>query len=182
MTTDLFLVQRFVDHPRNEWPLRPGVQTVGRSHRCDIVIFDGTISREHARILLEGECVQVLDLNSRNGTYINGERVESKLASVGSIVQFGRIQCLVANTTMLNALLEEVSTQQFERKELNSQREELSAAEQRVLKWLLDGLSEKEAASKLDLSPHTVHNHVRRIYRTLGVTSRGELLALFVQK
>ena len=132
--------------------------------------------------MLDGESVQVLDLNSRNGTYIDGERVESELIPVGSTVRFGRIECLVANTTMLNAWLEEFSTQKFDRKGLDGQHEELSAAEQRVLKWLLEGHSEKEVANQLDLSPHTVHNHVRSIYRTLDVTSRGELLALFVQK
>jgi hypothetical protein len=39
-------------------------------------------------------------------------------------------------------------------------------------------LFEKEVTSKPDLNPHTVHNHVRDIYRTLDVTARGEFLAL----
>ncbi|MBL9161627.1 MAG: response regulator transcription factor [Planctomycetaceae bacterium] len=48
----------------------------------------------------------------------------------------------------------------------------------RQVLWLLcAGRSEKEIASELDLSPRTVHNHVTRLYDTLEVHSRGELLA-----
>lgn len=65
---------------------------------------------------------------------------------------------------------------------MDGQRDDLSLAEQRVLHWLLEGLSKKEVANKLNLSQHTVHNHVRSICLTLRVTLRGELLAIFVQK
>jgi hypothetical protein len=40
------------------------------------------------------------------------------------------------------------------------------------------GVSEKEAADGLNLSYHTVHTHVKQIYRELGVRSRGELVAM----
>jgi DNA-binding CsgD family transcriptional regulator len=48
----------------------------------------------------------------------------------------------------------------------------------RQVLWLLClGRSEKEIAEHLDLSPHTVHNHVKRLHEVLSVKSRGELLA-----
>src|SRR5688572_18495875 len=47
----------------------------------------------------------------------------------------------------------------------------------RVLRHLLAGESEKEIARKLALSPHTVHEYVKEIYRRLGVGSRAELVA-----
>ncbi len=48
----------------------------------------------------------------------------------------------------------------------------------RQVLWLLClGRSEKEIAMHLDISPHTVHNHVCRLYHSLSVGSRGELLA-----
>lgn len=46
-----------------------------------------------------------------------------------------------------------------------------------TLQHLLGGDSEKEVAAKLDLSPHTVHIHVKNLYKRLGVCSRGELMA-----
>jgi hypothetical protein len=45
---------------------------------------------------------------------------------------------------------------------------------------LLAGLSEKEAAGRLALSVHTLHDRVRALYALFGVTSRAELLALFI--
>ena len=182
MTSDLFLVQFFADRPRNEWPLRLGTQTIGRSHHCDIVIIDETISREHARISLEGQLVRVSDLKSRNGTYIDGLAVESDFIAVGSTVRFGRIECVVVNTELLSNLHQDFSTVRQELQKADGNRCSLSVSEQRVLTWLLEGFSEKEVASKLKISRHTVHNHVRMIYRAFKVTSRGELLARFVQK
>lgn len=46
-----------------------------------------------------------------------------------------------------------------------------------VLRLLLDGDAEKQVAAKLGLSPHTVHQYVKVLYKTLGVSSRAELLA-----
>jgi DNA-binding CsgD family transcriptional regulator/PAS domain-containing protein len=51
-----------------------------------------------------------------------------------------------------------------------------------VLDRLLAGDSEKQIATRIGLSPHTVHDHVKRLYRTLDVNARSELLALFVEK
>jgi DNA-binding CsgD family transcriptional regulator len=49
-----------------------------------------------------------------------------------------------------------------------------------VLKCFLEGDAEKQAALKLGLSRHTVHEYAKILYRTLGVSSRGELMARFV--
>jgi DNA-binding CsgD family transcriptional regulator len=48
----------------------------------------------------------------------------------------------------------------------------------RQVLWLLClGRNEKEIAVHLDISRHTVHNHVKRLHEALGVRSRGELIA-----
>lgn len=49
-----------------------------------------------------------------------------------------------------------------------------------VLRRLLAGDGEKQAALRLGLSPHTVHQYTKALYRAFGVNSRGELLARFV--
>jgi len=53
----------------------------------------------------------------------------------------------------------------------------LSPALDKTLRALLRGLSEKEAAAELGLSPHTVHEYVKALYRRFGVTSRAGLFA-----
>ena len=50
-----------------------------------------------------------------------------------------------------------------------------------VLALLLRGLSEKQAAERLGLSRHTVHQYVKMLYKLLGVNSRARLMALWLQ-
>jgi DNA-binding CsgD family transcriptional regulator len=54
---------------------------------------------------------------------------------------------------------------------------ELSGRVREVLCCLLDGLGEKEAASALGLSHHTIHVYVKLLYDRYHVQSRSELLA-----
>src|SRR5687768_1475274 len=48
---------------------------IGRSDECQLRPKSDAISRNHCSILINGEDVSVRDLNSRNGTFINDERV-----------------------------------------------------------------------------------------------------------
>lgn len=54
---------------------------------------------------------------------------------------------------------------------------ELTPRQQETLTLLLQGLPDKQIARQLRISIHTVHDHVKEIYRRLEVTSRPELLA-----
>ncbi|MBB4122444.1 helix-turn-helix transcriptional regulator [Martelella radicis] len=58
--------------------------------------------------------------------------------------------------------------------------EPLTQAEGNVLQGLLKGLPERKIAEKNGQSPHTTHDHVKRIYRKYGVTSRPALMALWL--
>lgn len=51
-----------------------------------------------------------------------------------------------------------------------------------TLQFLLAGDSEKEVAAKLNLSPHTVHIHVKKLYKRLDVSTRAELMAKCLRK
>ncbi|WP_437935119.1 response regulator transcription factor [Sorangium sp. So ce341] len=53
----------------------------------------------------------------------------------------------------------------------------LSPRESITLERLAEGLTEKQIAAELGLSPHTVHDYVKSLYRRFGVSSRGALLA-----
>jgi len=52
----------------------------------------------------------------------------------------------------------------------------LSARERQVIQHVAGGMSNREIAAALDLSPHTVKNYLFRIFDKLGVSSRTELL------
>ncbi len=53
----------------------------------------------------------------------------------------------------------------------------LSAREREVVQAVVDGLSDKQIAARLDLSPETVRTYVKRIYKKLRVTGRSELMS-----
>ena len=58
----------------------------------------------------------------------------------------------------------------------------LSPRQEQLLRCCFDGLSEGEMAVELGLSRHTVHTHLRRLYRKLRVTKRSELLLRALQE
>lgn len=57
------------------FPLRLGETLLGRSPYCSIVLNDGLVSRQHAAIRVTREGMQIEDLGSRNGTFVNQRRI-----------------------------------------------------------------------------------------------------------
>jgi hypothetical protein len=49
---------------------------LGRSHECQIVFDDATVSKEHARLRVEGRRAVIEDLESTNGTLVNGKAID----------------------------------------------------------------------------------------------------------
>jgi hypothetical protein len=65
---------------------------VGRTEPADIVLTDKSVSRQHCIIGLANDELLVTDLNSTNGTYIDGDRIHrATVLPVGSVVRFGQI-------------------------------------------------------------------------------------------
>lgn len=65
---------------------------VGRMAPADIVIPHKSISREHCMIGLASDALLVTDLNSTNGTYVDGERISrATIVPIGSIIQVGEV-------------------------------------------------------------------------------------------
>jgi len=69
---------------------RDGAVTFGRAVGADIVVTDGSMSRSHARIVREGDGWVVQDLGARNGTYVNGDRIEGRRqVAPGDVIKMG---------------------------------------------------------------------------------------------
>ena len=78
--------------PDNVFPLLDAEQTIGRLPSNKICVPDGSISSTHARISRTPEGFVLEDLESRNGTFVNGERVEGKrLLADGDLIRLGKI-------------------------------------------------------------------------------------------
>lgn len=66
---------------------------IGRTQANGIVIPDVTISRQHARIRLQGDRFVLFDLDSANGTFVNGRPVKQpETLTDGDIVRFGDVE------------------------------------------------------------------------------------------
>jgi DNA-binding response OmpR family regulator len=60
---------------KGRWSLAEPLTTIGRWEDNDVVVDDRWVSRNHARIRREGEQYVLEDLESRNGTLVNGRRI-----------------------------------------------------------------------------------------------------------
>lgn len=72
------------------FPLRFGLQKIGRDPRCDIHLDDTETSRSHAQILWDKEGVLLRDLKSSNGTLVNGEPIEERILRNGDRIRIGK--------------------------------------------------------------------------------------------
>lgn len=68
------------------------VVSIGRDPGSDIFLNDITVSRRHARIEVEAKSVTLSDVGSLNGTYVNGQRIESVVLAPGDEVQIGKFK------------------------------------------------------------------------------------------
>jgi signal transduction histidine kinase len=74
----------------SRFELRDEIVQVGRDATSGIQLHDTEVSRQHAELRREGPLFVITDLNSSNGTYVNGQRVQSQRLASGDQVQLGR--------------------------------------------------------------------------------------------
>ena len=89
---DLELVIREGKQPGRVFRIAPGDRkTIGRAPDCDIRLPDQGVSRRHCTIESAGERIEVIDLQSANGSYINGELVERGWLGPGNQLALGPV-------------------------------------------------------------------------------------------
>lgn len=75
--------------------LRKEVTLIGRREDCDLRIAVGDVSRKHCRLLLGEDIVEVEDLGSSNGTFVNGVKVQRSPLAAGDTIQIGPVVFVV---------------------------------------------------------------------------------------
>jgi pSer/pThr/pTyr-binding forkhead associated (FHA) protein len=80
--------------PEQTFRILPGVaRTIGRSTGADFILDAALVSRVHCQLLALGDgALEVRDLESTNGTYVNGARIERARLSPGDKVRVGRVE------------------------------------------------------------------------------------------
>lgn len=80
----------------------PEALTIGRGRDNSIVLDDMLVSRQHVRITADADGLVLEDLGSRNGTYVNGRRVERTHLSEGDRIGIGAATFEVRDGWLLN--------------------------------------------------------------------------------
>jgi len=71
------------------------IKTIGRAPRADFVVDAALVSRLHCRLTAGENEVDVVDLDSTNGTYINDERVKTGCIKNGDRLRVGRVEMTI---------------------------------------------------------------------------------------
>ena len=79
---------------RTSFPLYEDDYSVGREPGNQVQVPDGSVSASHARLVRRPEGYILEDLNSRNGTYVNGERIQSRLLKDNDRIRLGKVHMI----------------------------------------------------------------------------------------
>jgi pSer/pThr/pTyr-binding forkhead associated (FHA) protein len=82
------------DGPGEFIPLRVDPLTIGRTSDNDLALPDSLVSRHHARITQQAEGFIIEDLDSTNGSLVNGQRVTRQLLRGGDEIQIGQTRLI----------------------------------------------------------------------------------------
>lgn len=91
---------------RRELGPSPETITIGRDADNTLVIPEAGVSRHHARLERRHDDWWIVDLGSANGTYVNGERVESALLRRGDLLGIGSTTFKCASTELERGIVE----------------------------------------------------------------------------
>lgn len=90
------------------YPLDEATMIVGRVPPAQILINESTLSRQHARITQSGPLVEIEDLKSSNGTYINDAKSDGRVAlKDGDIIRFGTILLKFFSSENLESIVQD---------------------------------------------------------------------------
>jgi pSer/pThr/pTyr-binding forkhead associated (FHA) protein len=89
MKVNLFLLKK--DGTKTSFSLASNVTLIGRRQDCDLSIPLSIVSRKHCEICVEQNKLMIRDLHSKNGTFVNGQKVEEMHLNPGDRLSFGPV-------------------------------------------------------------------------------------------
>jgi ABC transport system ATP-binding/permease protein len=83
--------------PAFSFRILPGnIKTIGRSAGAEFMVDAALVSRVHCRLTAGATELQVIDLDSTNGTFVNGKRVDEATLKEGDRLGVGRVELVVS--------------------------------------------------------------------------------------
>lgn len=88
---DINLVLFKKDGGLKSFPVTRSVVTIGRSHNCDFQIPVIFVSKKHCKLTCKDGVVTLRDLDSRNGTIVNGKTIKETTINAGDSIEIGTL-------------------------------------------------------------------------------------------
>jgi DNA-binding CsgD family transcriptional regulator len=155
---------------------------IGRDKKCTLFLSSKNVSRRHSEIFLQGEYPAIRDLQSMNGTFVNGRRVTGSVPlRADDTLCFAdqEFKVYFTDNQTADGLKKTNLFRGPKKQETFAEFYKFSKREEEVLYFLIQGKSSKTIAAKLFISEGTAKNHVLKIFKKTAAHSRFELLTLF---
>jgi len=165
--------------------LREGTTLIGRNCPGHLALEDDGVSRRHARLAVTADGMTTLfDLDSTNGTFVNGAPITRMGLREGDRIQIGpsaafRFAYRTAAELRARAAEPPSAAAAVPGPAPSSP---LTARELEIARLVIDGLSNDEMAQRLHLSSRTVGTHLANIYKRLEIHTRAELTRFVLER
>ena len=90
MDVNLVLLKK--NNSQKAFSLSSSITVIGRRHDCDLRIPLMSISRRHCQFNRDEGVLKIRDLGSRNGTYVNGKRIDEAVIRAGDYIEVGPLK------------------------------------------------------------------------------------------
>jgi DNA-binding CsgD family transcriptional regulator len=171
-------------HAGHTIPLREGITIIGRAAVGHLSLDDDGVSRRHAKIVVSPDGMTTLfDLESTNGTLVNGAPIARIGLREGDRVQIGPSVAFRFTVRAAGELRASAAAAAEAPPETRGQADvPLTARELEIARLVVEGMSNDQIAARLHVSSRTVGTHLANVYRRLEIHTRAELTRLIVER
>jgi DNA-binding CsgD family transcriptional regulator len=161
--------------------LSVGNTLIGRASGLALRFDDDGVSRHHAKIAVSGDgMAQMIDLESTNGTFVNGVRIARMALREGDRIEIGPGVAMRFGHLSEEELSGRIAAS-APLAAADSVSLPLSEREVEIACLVADGLSNLDIADRLHISARTVGSHLTNIYKRLEIHTRAELTRFAVE-
>lgn len=159
-----------VDSNKNKsiFEFASGKVVLGKGDHCDVILTDSHVSRNHAEIAVDEHGARLQDLNSTNGTWVNGERLLAELLlSEGDVLRFGDITLRITAVSKKLSAFEEGTDRRQKFEDVKQESEELVALKRRVHSLILDYLDLRKRANLQTMGQDELREEAQKATREI---------------